>query len=94
MITMYSRYVEEEFMQSTTTEKVVNALVTIFMRHGDPFPFKSDNGPQFQSEELLNTKTYTHRTRPPPQTNDEVGQSHRVTERQVILEGTENGSHQ
>ena len=29
VVDYYRRYVEEEFMQSITTEKVVNALVTI-----------------------------------------------------------------
>ena len=39
-------------MQSTTTEKVMDRLVDTFCRHGLPNTIKSDNGPQFKSNEF------------------------------------------
>ncbi len=38
-------------MKSTTTEKIVSALRTIFTRNGLPEQMVSDNGQQFTSEE-------------------------------------------
>ena len=46
VVDYYSRYFDVEIMQSTTTEKVVKALIPIFARHGYPFSLKSDNGRQ------------------------------------------------
>lgn len=46
-----SRYYEYAILQSTVTEKVVDAL-EMFSRHGLPSTLKSDNGPQFSSQEF------------------------------------------
>ena len=48
----YSRYYEVAVMRSTTAEKVIECLEEIFCRHGLPTTMKSDNGPQFISQEL------------------------------------------
>ena len=39
-------------MTSTTTVKVIDNLEEIFSRQGLPTTIKSDNGPQFRSEEF------------------------------------------
>jgi hypothetical protein len=50
----YSRYMDIEIMKSTTTTtKVIRSLQRIFAAHGIPEIVRSDNGPQFISEELL-----------------------------------------
>ena len=48
----YSRYYEYAIMTSTTAVKVIDNLEEIFSRHGLPTTIKSDNGPQFRSEEF------------------------------------------
>ena len=42
-------------MQKTTnSSELIRALESIFARHGIPEQVRSDNGPQFDSEELSN----------------------------------------
>jgi transposase InsO family protein len=48
----YSRYYEYAILQSTVTEKIIDLLEEMFSRHGLPLTLKSDNGPQFVSEEF------------------------------------------
>ena len=48
----YSRFYEVEVMKSTTTEKIIDCLADTFYRHGLPNTIKSDNGPQFKSNEF------------------------------------------
>ncbi|KAA0709172.1 hypothetical protein E1301_Tti017617 [Triplophysa tibetana] len=48
----YSRYYEYEILTTTTTAKVIDCLEDIFSRHGLPLTLKSDNGPQFRSDEF------------------------------------------
>ena len=43
VVDYYSRYYEVVIMNSTTTEKIVDALSTIFARFGFPHSLKSDN---------------------------------------------------
>ncbi|KAJ8372789.1 hypothetical protein AAFF_G00277320 [Aldrovandia affinis] len=50
VVDYYSRYYEYDILTSTTTEKVIDSLESIFSRHGLPVTLKSDNGPQFKSE--------------------------------------------
>ena len=46
VVDYYSRYYEVVIMNSTTTEKIVDALSTILARFGFSHSLKSDNGPQ------------------------------------------------
>ena len=52
VVDYYSRYYEYSVLQSTTTEKVLDSLDDIFSRQGWPMTIKSDNGPQFRSDEF------------------------------------------
>ena len=51
VVDYYSRYVEVQTLSSTSVSIVV-ALKAIFSRHGIPTTFVSDNGPQFDSQEM------------------------------------------
>ena len=51
IVDYYGRFYEVEVMQSTTTEKIIDRLADTFCRHGLPNTIKSDNGPQFKSNE-------------------------------------------
>lgn len=52
VVDYYSRYYEVCVMQSTSAEKVIDQLDEVFSRHGFPMTIKSDNGPQFISNEF------------------------------------------
>ena len=52
IVDYYSRFYEVEVMQSTTAEKIIDRLADTFCRHGLPNTIKSDNGPQFKSNEF------------------------------------------
>ena len=52
VVNYYSRYYEVVIMHSTTTEKIVEVLSSNFTRFGFPHSLKSDNGPQFLSEDF------------------------------------------
>ena len=52
VIDYYSRFYEYSILLSTTTEKVIECLEEIFTRQSYPMTLKSDNGPQFRSEEF------------------------------------------
>ena len=54
VIDYYSRYYEISVMKSTTADKTVTALKTIFARHGYPLTIHTDNGPQFVSDTFAN----------------------------------------
>ena len=83
IVDYYSRFFEVVIMQSTTTEKIIGALIPIFARYGYPFSVKSDNGSQFQSEEFksfLLEHGIEHHTSPPlwPQANGDVERQNRT----------------
>ena len=83
IVDYYSRFFEVVIMQSTTTEKIIGALIPIFARYGYPFSVKSHNGSQFQSEEFksfLLEHGVEHHTSPPlwPQANGEVERQNRT----------------
>ena len=52
VVDYYSRYYKYSILQSTTTEKVLDSLDDMFSRQGWPMTIKSDNGPQFRSDEF------------------------------------------
>nr|XP_006819797.1 PREDICTED: uncharacterized protein K02A2.6-like [Saccoglossus kowalevskii] len=52
VVDYYSRYYEYDILTSTVTEKLIDSLEEIFSRHGLPRTIKSDNGPQFRSDEF------------------------------------------
>ncbi|KAL8620657.1 hypothetical protein ACOMHN_029845 [Nucella lapillus] len=77
VIDCYSRYYEIAVMKSTTAEKTVGVLKTIFARHGFPLSIRTDNGPQFISEtsrEYMTSIGTMHLKATPrrPQANGEV----------------------
>ena len=68
IVDYYSRYFEVVILRSTTSTKVINSLQPIFARFGVPCTLKTDNGPQFFSEEFkafLVENGIEHRTTPP-----------------------------
>ena len=52
VVDYYSRFYEVVVMRSMTTQKVIVTLSQIFARFGFPHSLKSDNGPQFVSEDF------------------------------------------
>ena len=77
VVDYYSRFFEVVIMRSTTSQKMIEALTPIFTRYGYPFSLKSDNAPQFVSEDFetfLAGHGIQQRKSPPiwPQANGEV----------------------
>ena len=52
VVDAYSKWPEVAVMSSTTSEKTINVLRTMFAQHGLPEQLVSDNGPQFTSSEF------------------------------------------
>jgi transposase InsO family protein len=50
VIDYYSRFIELVTLKNQTAESVINAMKTIFARHGIPMQCHSDNGPCYASE--------------------------------------------
>ena len=69
VVDYFSRFFEENIMRSTTSQKMIEALTPIFPRGMDiQFSLKSDNAPQFVSEEFENfvaTHGIQHQKSPP-----------------------------
>ena len=70
----YSRYIEVDKLDSTSSGSVITKLKSQFARHGIPRILTSDNGPQFAADEFRNFAErwrITHRTSSPryPQSN-------------------------
>ena len=83
VVDYYSRFFEVVIMQSTTSQKMIEALTPIFARYGYPFTLKSDNAAQFVLEEFkefLSKNGIEHRKFPPlwPQANGEVERQNRT----------------
>ena len=78
VVDYYSRYVEVVALpKSTSSLKIIQALKTIFARHGIPDEVRSDNGPQYHSDEFAQFAKdwgFQHSTSSPwyPQANGEV----------------------
>ena len=52
VINNYIRFLEVAFMKSTISAKIIEALTPMFAWFGFPFSLRTDNGPQFVSEEF------------------------------------------
>ena len=52
LVDYFSRYLEVVKMSSTTSHAVITAMKSIFSCHGLPETLRSDNGPQFSSQEM------------------------------------------
>ena len=64
----YSRFVEVQRLTTTTSSTVVRHLKTIFVRLGIPTTMVTDNGPQFDSQEMkefAQTYDFQHTTSSP-----------------------------
>ena len=64
----YGRYFEVVILRSTSSTKVIDSLKPIFTRFGFPHTLKTDNCPQFISEEFKAfpaENSIEHRTTPP-----------------------------
>ena len=48
----YSRCMEVQVLKSTTTDKIIRRLKSVFLTHGMPVSITTDNGPQFKSQEF------------------------------------------
>ena len=70
----FSHYPEVMKLSSTTSGGVINALKSIFGRHGIPEALISDNGPQFNSHEFEEKYDIRHETSSPhyPQSNGQA----------------------
>lgn len=73
----FSRYPEVKKLSTTTSTTVITALKEVFARHGIPEKVRSDNGPQFASEEFArfaSSYEFRHVTSSPkfPQSNGQV----------------------
>ena len=82
VVDYFSRYPEIIQMTSTTSTSTINALKTIFSRHGIPEVVRSDNGPQYSSQEFVafsEAYSFKHVTSSPlyPQSN---GQAERTVQ--------------
>ena len=82
IVDYFSRYPEVQKLKSTTTQGIVNVLKAAFARHGIPETFRSDNGPQFSSQEFkdfANNYNFQHCTSSPhfPSSN---GQAERAVQ--------------
>ena len=77
VVDYFSRYPEVVKLSSTSSNQVIAALKTIFARHGIPDTVRSDNGPQYSSQEFAmfaSSYGFSHITSSPryPQSNGQV----------------------
>jgi Integrase zinc binding domain/Integrase core domain len=84
MITVdyYSRFYEVDIMKSTTAQLTIQRLKPIFVRFGLPYTIRTDNGPQFISEDFQefcaeNNIEICYTTPLWPQANGEVERQNR-----------------
>jgi len=83
VVDYYSRYFEVAILKTITSTKVIEAMIPMFSRYGNPFSLRTDNGRQFIStefEEFLQENGITHQTSTPlwPQANGEVERQNRT----------------
>lgn len=84
----YSRFPEVMLLQSTTAQAVIQAIRSIFARHGIPQIVRSDNGPQFIAEafsQLENEYGFTSITSSPrfPRSNGLIESSVKIVKRLI-----------
>ena len=77
VVDYFSRYPEVIKLTSTTSAAIISALKAIFSRHGIPEVVRSDNGPQFSSQDFAKFASsygFQHVTSSPhyPQSNGQV----------------------
>ena len=82
VVDYYSRFLEVAILKSTTSTKIIEAITPMFARFGVQFSLRTDNGPQFVSEEFqsfLKARGVEHRRTTPlwPQANGEVERQNR-----------------
>ena len=82
VIDYYGRFLEVAILKSATSAEVIGALAPMLARFGFPFSLRTDNWPQFISEEFeayLRTNGIAHRKTTPmwPQANGEVERQNR-----------------
>ena len=80
VIDYFSRYPEVIKMSSTTSKSTIAALKSVFSRHGIPEVERSDNGPQYNSQEFTSfaeVYNFRHVTSSPlyPQSNGQAERS-------------------
>jgi hypothetical protein len=83
VVDYYSRYFEVEIVRNTSSKTIVERLEKIFASHSVPETLRTDNGPQFVSqemEEFLREYGVNHVTSTPywPQANGEVERQNRT----------------
>ncbi|XP_029209128.2 uncharacterized protein K02A2.6-like [Acropora millepora] len=83
VVDYYSRFFEVVVMRTTTSQKMIETLMPIFTWYGYPFSLKSENAPQFVSEEFkvfLTGHGIEHRKSTPlwPQANGKVERQNRT----------------
>ena len=94
LVDYYSRYFEAAILTSVTSTKVIERMEKIFCTHGLPQSLKTDNGPQFVSEEFevfLKENDIKHRTSTPlwPQATGEVERQNRSLLKTLKIAKTE-----
>ena len=82
VVDYYSRYMEVQVLKSTSTDKIIGSLKSMFLIHGLPVSITTDNGPQFISQEFqrfVEDECIDHRRVTPlwPQVNGEVQRQNR-----------------
>ena len=82
VVDYFSRFFEVAVTKSVTSGKMISCLEAMFATHGLPLSIKTDNGPQFVSEEFevyLRDNNIEHRTSSPlwSQANAEVERQNR-----------------
>ena len=92
VVDYYSRYPEVIKLTTTTSTAVVNILKSIFSRHGIPEILRSDNGPQFDSQEMSAfASSYGFQLKPSsphyPQSNGQAERAIRTVKRLLKKSG-------
>ncbi|XP_045771856.1 uncharacterized protein K02A2.6-like isoform X2 [Maniola jurtina] len=91
----YSNYIEIANVSSTGAKALINALKSIFSRHGIPVFLNSDNGPPYNSQEFkqfLASWSITHTTSSPylPRSNGLVESGVKIVKR-ILTKCAESG---